>query len=113
MLCVPPPLGSSNFLIVITFVDVLTAVTSYSLHASPGTAVVPAEFVKNDTISPTAITLSAKSISSTAISVDPAASSPTVKDEDEITCSYAVAVAQMSTPKELPHVPAVLAAHSP
>ena len=87
--------------------------TSYSLPFSPLTGVVPAESVKNEIKSPTLITLLVKSASSTAIVVEPAASSPTVKLEADNTCSYAVALGQSETPSELPHVPAVLAVHSP
>ena len=49
-------------------------------------------------MSPTLITLFDKSISSTAIDVEPIASSVTVKLPDDNTCSYAVAVAQIETP---------------
>ena len=111
MFCTPAPLGSSFNLIVKSFVDI--AVTSYSFPVSPVTGVVPAESEKKEIMSPTLITLLAKSASSTAIVVAPTASSPTVKLLADKTCSYAVAVAQIATPIELPHVPADLAAHSP
>ena len=89
-------------MIVATLVEVLIAVTSYCFPSSPVTGVVPAESVKKDTMSPTLITLFDKSISSTAIDVEPTASSVTVKLPDDNTCSYAVAVAQIETPIELP-----------
>ena len=92
---------------------VSTAVTSYSLPVSPATGVAPAESWKNDTMSPTLITLFAKSTSSTEIVVEPAASSVVVKLDELITCSYAVALGHNDTPSELPHVPADLAVHSP
>ena len=107
--CSPAPFGSSFKRTVNTFVLVLIAVTSYSLNSSTG--VVAPESEKNEIKSPTLNASPDASASSTAIDVAPAASSETVRAAT--TCSYASPAAQISTPIELPCVPAVLAAHSP
>ena len=93
MFCSPAPFGSSFSLIVSSFELVSIAVTSYSLNSS--TAVVPAESEKNEIKSPILNAEPDASTSSTAIVVEPTASSPTVSRLPLKTCSYAVELAQI------------------
>ena len=71
------------------------AVTSYSLNSSTGVSADESE--KNEIKSPILNASPDASTSSTAIDVEPTASSVTVKTELEHTCSYAVELAQIST----------------
>ena len=107
----PWPLTSSFKRTVRSWVAI--AVTSYSLPSSPemwanAVASEDASAVEKEIISPTLNAVPA----STLIVVAPAASSPTVWLDEPKFCSYAVALGQRETPIELPHVPAVRAAHS-
>ena len=69
--------------------------------------------MKKETISPTFITLLARSTSSTVTVVPPRATSPFTWFAPVIFCSYAVEVAQIETLSELPQSPALLAAQGP
>ena len=80
---------------------------------APATVATTAEAVWKEMISPIAIVASVASWLSTVISKLPIAFSPTVRFNEPRGCANALALGQISTPSELPCVPAVLAAHSP
>ena len=109
----PVPLTLSFSLIVMLLFAVSRAVTSYSLPSWPVAKVPNPLSVKNETKSPTLITLSARSTSSTDTEVAPEDAALETWFAPVIFCSYAVAVAHMETLRELPWAPAVLAAKGP
>jgi len=80
---------------------------------APATVATTAEAVWKEMISPIAIVASVASWLSTVIDKSPTAPAPFTKFSEPNGCANALALGQISTPSELPCVPAVLAAHSP